>query len=460
MLRLSIFLALWFSTTTSTQASEQVDLAITNVTVVDAVSPPQENRTVLILGDQIVAVTEGLGSYKPGRVIDGAGQYLIPGLWDMHVHIVYEQALIDAMPDLFLDYGITSVRDTGALLHKIQPEVKRWHELGSKAPDLYFSGPLLDGSLVVYDGDGRPEIGMANPSVEQALDNFNALRAAGVDFIKIYELVSPEVFAALADAAKQADLPIAAHVPLSMSAETAGPRVGSMEHVRNVEIGCAQNANELFELRRAEIVSPGERTGYELRRSLHQSQRTSALESADASSERCQKVLASLVNTIQVPTLRLNTITQYSPARRHDWVNHLERLPQPLGQNWLATAKFYAGQTSELGNRMSEWSLEVVAAMLDAGVPVGAGTDTPIAQAIPGYSLHTELERLVDAGMTPRQALEAATIRPAEFFSMDDKGQIKVGMEADLVLLEKNPLENIRHTRTIVNVIANGEVVR
>ena len=88
MLRLSIFLALWFSTTTSTQATEQVDLAITNVTVVDAVSPPQENRTVLILGDQIVAVTEGLGSYKPGRVIDGAGQYLIPGLWDMHVHIV------------------------------------------------------------------------------------------------------------------------------------------------------------------------------------------------------------------------------------------------------------------------------------------------------------------------------------------------------------------------------------
>ena len=457
-----IFTLVFFLIAFSAQSGEnRVDLAIRNVTVVDASSPPRENTTVLVREGRIAGVLDSTVDFEAASVIDGQGHYLIPGLWDMHVHIVYEQALIDAMPNLFLDYGITSVRDTGALLHKIKPQVARWRDMGSQAPDLYFSGPLLDGSLVVYDGEGRPEIGIANSSIEQALKNFADLQAAGVDFIKIYELVSPDVFDALAMAAENAKLPIAAHVPLSMSADTAGPRVGSMEHVRNIEISCASNAEELYKARSAEIQSPGEKTGYELRRSLHQSQRTAALDTADASSERCQQVLKALTNTIQVPTLRLNTITQFSPARRADWAGHLERLPQPLGQNWLATAEFYAGQTSALGVRMSEWSLELVAAMLEAGVPVGAGTDTPIAQAIPGYSLHTELERLVDAGMTPRQALAAATLTPAEFFGISDqKGQIKTGMEADLVLLGKNPLEDIRNTRTIVSVIANGDVVR
>jgi len=110
---------------------------------------------------------------------------------------------------------------------------------------------------------------------------------------------------------------------------------------------------------------------------------------------------------------------------------------------------------------MSAWSLALVAAMQREGVPIGAGTDTPIGQAIPGYSLHTELERMVDAGLTPLQALHAATVTPAKFFNKDgEMGQIKRGMEADLVLLEKNPLQDIRHTRAITAVISDGLRVR
>jgi len=438
------------------------DLVISNVTTIDVVTGEAARQSVVVRGGRIEAVVSADASIADAReTIDGTAHFLIPGLWDMHVHIVYEARLTAQMPSLFLDYGITSVRDTGALLHKIQPEITRWQSMGAEAPDIFFSGPLLDGNLVVYDGNGRTEIGTRNESVETAAERIDALLQAGVDFIKIYELVSPVVFQTMVRVAREAGIPIAAHVPLSMLADEAGPSVNSMEHLRNIEIACADDADTLYETRTAMLASPDEKTGYELRSHLQSSQRTVALATADPDSSRCQRVIRALANTIQVPTLRLNTITQYSPLQRADWSTALLQLPDSVASDWQETARFYAGQTSELGDKMSAWSLGLVAAMQREGVPIGAGTDTPIGQAIPGYSLHTELERLVDAGLTPLQALHAATVTPAKFFNKDDEmGQIKAGMEADLVLLEKNPLLDIGHTRSIRAVISDGTRVR
>jgi len=446
----------------SARAETGPDLVISNVTTIDVVTGETARQTVLVRDGRIEAVVSADSAIEDARqVVDGTGHFLIPGLWDMHVHIVYEARLTEQMPSLFLDYGITSVRDTGALLHKIQPEITRWRSMGAEAPDIFFSGPLLDGSLVVYDGNGRTEIGTRNESVAAAEERIDALLHAGVDFIKIYELVSPDVFQAMVRTAGEAGIPIAAHVPLSMLASEAGPAVNSMEHLRNIEIACADDADSLFEARTAMLASPGERTGYELRSHLHSTQRTVALTTADPGSARCQKVILALTDTIQVPTLRLNTITQYSPLHRDDWSSALQQLPESVANDWHETASYFAGQTSELGDKMSAWSLALVAAMQREGVPIGAGTDTPIGQAIPGYSLHTELERMVDAGLTPLQALHAATVTPAKFFNKDgEMGQIKRGMEADLVLLEKNPLQDIRHTRAIAAVISDGLRVR
>ena len=127
----------------------------------------------------------------------------------------------------------------------------------------------------------------------------------------------------------------------------------------------------------------------------------------------------------------------------------------------MEIARYFAAHPSELGNQMSDWSLALVEAMHRAGVPIGAGTDTPIGQAIPGYSLHTELERLVAAGLNPLEAIASATIAPASFFKLTDTiGQIQPGMEADLVLLHADPLVDIRNTRAIVTVISDGQIVR
>ena len=442
--------------------SEVMDLAITNVSVIDVVSGGVSKQSVLVNEGKIARLLDpGESVGQSLEVIDGTGQFLLPGLWDMHVHIVYEEQLIQQMPDLFLDYGVTSVRDTGALLANIQPELARWQALGGAAPDIFFSGPLLDGRLVVYDGNGRTEIGRSNATAQAAREQVADLVAAGVDFIKIYELVSPDVFAALVESAGAANIPIAAHVPLSMMAETAGPRVQSMEHLRNIEIACADDAESLFDARETMIEFPGDRSGYELRRDLHQSQRSVALSTADSESDRCQRVIESLKRTIQVPTLRLNTLPQYSPIRRPDWRDALSDVPEALANQWIETATFFAGQENSVSEQLSSWSLELVDAMQRAGVPIGAGTDTPIGQAIPGYSLHTELERLVDAGLSERQALFAATVVPAMFLKLEGvMGQVKPGMEADLIVLADNPLDDIKHTRTIQAVISDGVRVR
>ena len=164
-----------------------------------------------------------------------------------------------------------------------------------------------------------------------------------------------------------------------------------MEHLRNIEIACADDAS-LCSSSGGHGGIPGDRSGFELRRYLHQTQREVALTTADPESDRCQRVIESLKETIQVPTLRLNTLPQYSPIRRSDWRDALRDLPEALASQWIETAEFFAGQENSVSEQLSSWSLELVDAMQHAGVPIGAGTDTPIGQAIPGYSLHTELD--------------------------------------------------------------------
>jgi imidazolonepropionase-like amidohydrolase len=434
--------------------------AITGVTVIDAVNGLREQQTVVFDGDEIIAVQSATAPVNAVEAIDGSGKYLIPGLWDMHVHLTYDKALTGDMPALFLAHGITSVRDTGGLMREILPVVEAMRAPDAVAPRVFFSGPLLDGRYVVYDGESRPEIGVQNAGADAARANIAALADAGVDFVKVYEMVSPEVFSALVEAAGERNLPVAAHVPLSMIASQAGPRVDSMEHLRNVELDCARNAAELHEERLSRLAEHDGGPGFELRSSLHALQRQAAIANYDEA--RCAQTIDNLRSTIQVPTLRLNTFSLHPPYDRPDWDEVLEKLPAAAAADWrAATEEWRRRDTSTPADTtFAEWSLELVGRMHAAGVPIGAGTDTPIGRALPGDSLHIELERLVEAGLTPLEALEAATIRPAEFLSLDgEMGQIAPGYNADLVLLNADPLADIRNTRRIHLVVSAGRVL-
>jgi imidazolonepropionase-like amidohydrolase len=436
---------------------QPVGTAITNVTVIDAVNGVRSNHTVIFDGDEIIAVAPASKAPEANESIDGTGLYLIPGLWDMHVHLTYDDRFTESMPAGFLSWGITSVRDTGGLMHKLLPVVEKMRAPGAIAPRVYFSGPLLDGRHVVYDGDSRPEIGTRNASSEMAETNVANLKQQGVDFIKIYELVSPEVFDTLVSEAEKHGLPIASHVPLSMIASEAGPQVGSMEHLRNVELDCAANSKELHRTRQQVLESYEPGSGYELRSSLHSLQRLAAIAVLDE--KRCARVLSALTETIQVPTARLNAAQLAPVFERDDWLSALSAMPQDVQDEWSLAPDWLLDE-NQRDTRFAIYTLEMISRMKAAGVPIGAGTDTPMGRAIPGYSLHNELDLLVRAGLTPLEAIEAATVRPAEFLSLQDEmGTIDVGKRADLVLLTENPLDDITHTRSIGLVISKGQIV-
>jgi imidazolonepropionase-like amidohydrolase len=433
-------------------------LAIRDVTVIDAVNGARPDQTVIVRGDEIVSVQSSGGTPDADDVIDGSGRYLIPGLWDMHVHLTYDGDLTAAMSRLFVRWGVTSVRDTGGQVELLLPLVQAMRAEGAVAPRVFFAGPLLDGERVVYDGNGRPRIGTGNPSVEEARANVAALASAGVDFIKIYELVSPEVFDALVQAARERGLPIAAHVPLSLRARYVAPQVNSMEHLRNIEMDCASGAEELLARRRSIMGEAGDEAGADLRSRLHALQRLPAVAAYDE--RECQQVLTTLASTIQVPTLRLNAFALRPPFARLDWYPALDGAPPGLAATWRAAGETWRAAPPSPDTAFAAWSLRLVGWMHERGVPIGAGTDTPINYALPGYALHSELEMLVRSGLEPLEAIRAATLRPAEFFGLQNEmGTIAAGMRADLVLLGADPLADIANTRRIEAVVSRGRLL-
>ncbi len=439
-------------------ASVKPTLAIENVTVIDAVNGARNRQRVIIQGDLIVSVEPMGVAPAATKTIDGTGQFLIPGLWDMHVHFLYDEALKDAMASLFLRYGITSVRDTGGEIARLADLRDKIDSSGVAAPRIYISGPLLDGKFVVYDGalPAQPKLGTGIADVASARKKVRALKASGADFIKIYELIQPEVYSALVEEARAQNMPVASHVPLMMTADSAGPMADSMEHLRNLELACAENWKELLAIRRAKIKAFQEGRGYELRQELHSLQRIPAIQAYDET--RCNTVLDTLRDTVQVPTLRLNTVRMLPPFKRPDWDEAIKLLPSKVQKRWLNELDRVKPALADMDHTFAIWSLFLISRMQERGVPIGAGTDTPIGWGIPGYSLHTELEMLVSAGLSENQALYSATVQPAKFFGLDaEMGQILPGMRADLVLLDADPLVRISHTRRINGVVSKGQ---
>lgn len=441
----------------SQDAVTPVDLAIRNVTVIDAINPIRNNQTVLIDQKRIVDIIDSSVALDitATQELDASGQYLIPGLWDFHVHFTFDKRFTDAMAGLFLYHGITNVRDTGGLLEDLLPVVDTLRNAGSNAPNIWYSGPLLDGKDVVYDGVNFPGLGIANPTPEAARANIAEIHAAGASFLKIYEMVTPEVFAAIVEEAGARNLPIDGHVPLSMRARDVAPLVQSLEHLRNYEMDCVSDPELWLATRQAELANVANEPGNVLRSRLHTLQRLTAITSEDA--EVCAETTEALKATITVPTLRMNSMDLYVPFERDDFDNAMNLIPTSVSEEWRAARDALAASEEPVDTTFAEWSLRRTGELHAAGAPIAAGTDTPIGWSIPGYSLHTELEQYVEVGMTPLEALHSATVKPAEFFGLENEmGQIKVGAIADAVLLSANPLEDMTATRSVEAVINRG----
>ena len=437
---------------------DQVDLAITNVTLIDAVSEQRPHRTVLISDGVITAIVDSSEEVRAQETLDASGQFLIPGLWDFHVHFTYDSRFTDAMAGLFLYHGVTNVRDTGGLLEDILPVVDRLRAPDAIAPAIWFAGPLLDGGDVVYDGINLPGLGVANATPDQARANIAAIHESGASFLKIYEMVTPEVFEAIVDEAGQRGLPIDGHVPLSMRAREVASKVQSLEHLRNYELDCVSDPEALRATRRAELANEAGEPGSALRARLHRLQRIPAI--LDEDDSECLKSTEALKTTISVPTLRLNSMRLNVPLLRDDFDAALALTPASVQTDWGNAKTQLLSANRSIDTTFDEWSMRRTGELHAVGAPIAAGTDTPIGWSIPGYSLHTELEQFVEVGMTPKEALYTATVRPAEFFGLEaEMGQLAEGFLADAVLLDANPLEAISNVRSVNTVIHRGVVL-
>ncbi|MCE7990414.1 MAG: amidohydrolase family protein [Roseivirga sp.] len=440
-------------------------ICIEDITTIDPENGIKEHQTVVIQEGKILKVdnTRNLKLSTKNQIINGSGKYLIPGLWDSHVHFAYIEELAPYMNDLFLAYGITSLRDTGGEIMFM----RKWKELSEQnpatTPRLMIAGPLLDGMPNVYDGSSpdRPPLSHGLDTVDDVNDYIDYLDSLGVDFLKAYEMLTPDQFRAVLAKASEKGLKVTGHVPLSMdviSASNAG--LNSMEHLRNVEMSMAGNATQLLTERQHMLTEGRALQGGDLRSNIHRAQRLPAVDNADT--DNTANVLQTLAKnqTVQIPTLALGHVATFKEFTQAHWQESFEYLPDTIEQNWRsAMSRIESSAPNTERAKYSKWALQMTGKAHRAGVPMMAGTDTPIGFLTPGLSLHRELELFVEAGLTPLEALASATMEPARYFGMENKlGQIADGMIADLLILNANPLESISNTRTIDAVIKDGNL--
>jgi len=444
-------------------------LIIENITLIDAENPVRLNQTVLIEDGKIQSIInpndiESRKERNNHTIIDGSGKFLIPGLWDAHVHLTFIPEIDhETYFNLFLKNGITSIRDTGAVIEKLQPSLNYIKENPNKTPRLFYAGPLIDGKDRVYKGKepGFPELSIGIDESSNIENVVNGLLDNGVTFLKSYEMLSKETYLELLQIAKKNNLRVTGHIPLSIDLEEAiEAGLGGMQHVRNMDLACSLDAPELLTKRRAQLENEDAIAGSALRTQIHSAQRYYSIGNHDP--KRCLKIIKKLsaFGVFQTPTLTINTLDSRRFYADPEWRETYQYLPEKARNNW-DEGSIESTNLAVTDNALifDKWSLDLVNIMNQEGVKIIAGTDTPIGFLTPGFSLHKELELLFEAGMTAREVLRSATITPAEFLNMENQmGTIVEGKLADLVILNSNPLESISNTQDIHMVISKGTI--
>ena len=418
---------------------QRAPLAITDVTVIDGSgAPARPHQTVVVHGDRITSIDSvGRAALPAGTtIIDGRDKFLIPGLWDMHVHLAKAGA---ASLSLFLANGVTSVRDMGgdfAAVSGWRSEIAAGARVG---PRIRTAGPILESAARVRRMKDRGTVEPVDRYRAPVGDTADARRVVdsvaslGADFIKVRTVTSDEVYRAIASATRRRGLTLAAHGDIASVEAMLAAGQRSMEHAIYPSLQ-KRNAQTRARLVR-ELANAG------------------------------AAIVPTMVNYYQwllVPPSDARRIVEDStgridPRRRYisgylleDW---REQVAERDGMMNALIRRFYLP-------RAYRGVLRDFREMHRAGVRILPGTDVGVALQYPGFSLRDELAYFVDTiGMTPKEALVSATRSAAEFSGLSDSlGTVATGKLADLVLLDADPLTDIRNVGRIRAVIARGEV--
>lgn len=438
------------------QTHMPADIAIQNINVIDVQNGEViENQTVVIRNQRISEIHGADSEVDTARLIDGTGKYLIPGLWDMHVHFRGGEELIEEnrnLLPLYIANGITTVRDGGG---DITPSVLEWINQIDRGeltgPTIFTSGPKLDGPNPRWGGSIEIE------SAEQIPAAIDSLESLGVDYVKIYDsTLSGDLFMAIVEEADRRGLPVTGHMPFELIfEETVKQGLSATEHIFYAFKG---SSSEEEEITREMMERQGTDNPMGFREML-----VRLMESQDE--EHSADLYQAMVEyeTGIIPTLHIMDVLANLKNRDHSSDEYLDYIGPGIQETYQGRLRAALNAPDD---QLNIYDLpgygNVVTAMANQGVRIYAGSDAgPYNTFVyPGISLHRELQLLVDAGLTPAQALQAATYHPPHFFDLQDSyGRVSEGYAADLLLLDANPLENISHTERIHMVIVNGHKV-
>ena len=454
---------------TSAVDRQVVPVAVTGVTVIDVAAGRRvPGQTVVITGPKITAVGRRVAIPRGARVVDGRGQFLIPGLWDMHVHTFRNR--MDAPGEntddsevffpAFVANGVTGVRDMSTDLAD-HAQIRRWAAARAAgtlvAPRVIGGGPLLSGVPL-----GQPNAIPVRTAAE-ARRVVDSLVNGSVGFLKVYGGLSRDAYFAIAEQANRRGVRFAGHVPGSVTlaeASDAGQR--SVEHLNEALAGCSADLRAFAE--RQAALQRDSRTSPDSARALRRAAVRGILKRFDV--RECAPLFAHLVRngTWQVPTFAVRRPRAFADDSAVRADPRLRFVSPQLMAEWQATGLRTMGAMTpeDVAFQRETYRIEqrVLGAMHVAGVPILAGTDVHNPYVYPGFSLHDELALLVDAGLPPLAALRAATLDPARYFSATDSlGTVAPGKLADLVLLDADPLADIRNTQRIRAVVLNGRLL-
>jgi imidazolonepropionase-like amidohydrolase len=422
---------------------EDRPLILTHVTIIDVrTGTLHTSRTVVIDHNQITAVSPSSTTKLPANAapIDCTGLFAIPGLWDMHVHLSFGDwfpGSKEIVLPLFIANGVTGVRDMGSDLNVVQSWRNDINAGRLVGPRIFTSGPMLDGPKPRFPSS----IAIATPA--DARRAVADLKRSGADFIKLQSLIPREAVFAIAEEAKEQNIPFEGHVPDSVRAsEMSQAGMKSFEHLTGIFEGSSTAEDDFLK---------GNKTEVRFLATFDPARAASlAVLLAQNHTWQCPTLVWERGgNLLDVTDLAKDTRAKYVPAswKNITWKRFTDEIKQGYNTDVLATRRNFVAK-----------ELEVVHMLYVSGVPFLAGTDTPAGVYIfPGFSLHEELQRFVAAGFTPLEALQTATLNPARFFNLEDQfGAIEPGKLADIVLLRANPLEDISNTQKIAAVISNG----
>jgi imidazolonepropionase-like amidohydrolase len=404
--------------------SRAATLAIVGGTLIDGTgSAPVADAAVVIHNGRIVAAGPRSKVKIPrhANVVDAKGKTILPGLWDMHAH--FEQ--VEWGP-IYLAAGVTTVRDCGnefEFITAVRDAIAQGHGLG---PRILAAG--------IVDGTGPLALSVQRVDTpEQAKEWVDRYHAAGFQQMKIYSSVKLENLKAVIDEAHRLGMTVTGHVPEGLNA------------FQTIEAGQDQINHIHYIMDIMHAPFPAEMSGADRRK---------AMANLDLDSPDAQKAITFLKEhgTVVDPTIALmeffTATTAKPPASFEPGVN---KVAPELAEQLTDVGP--PSERSEIGEKIFEKDVAIVGALHKAGIPIVAGTD----QTVPGHSLHREIELYVQAGFTPMEAIQAATIVPARAMGLDkESGTVEKGKIADLILINGNPLEDIHNTRNVEYVITKG----